>query len=69
MGTGNHGAEGRYKSGQRFVQGEQPYVLGLDLGYQSLRFGEILLIRGDILRVQRQDFEEKQRNAALVATS
>jgi hypothetical protein len=79
----HHRAQRRHEPRQRLVQGEQADILAVsakrglaneqtylsrDVGHRGPRFGQILLIRRDVLRVQRRDFEEEQRNAALVAT-
>jgi len=65
----DHGAQRRHISGQRLIQGEQPHVLGEHTRDGGLGLGEVLLVCGNVLRVQRRDFEEKERDAALVASA
>jgi hypothetical protein len=49
--TRHHGAQRRHISSQRLVQRKQPDILSQNVGKRGFRLGEVLLIRGNVLRV------------------
>jgi len=67
--TGHHRTQRCHETGQGFVEREQTDVLRQNIGDHSLGFSQVLLVRRDILGVQRRDFEKEKRYAALVASS
>lgn len=56
-------------SRQRLVERKEAKVLRGDLGRGCESFGKLFFVRGNILRVERRNLKQKNRNTALVASS
>lgn len=65
----DHGAQRSDVADERLVQSEQANIFGQDTVYDCLRLCQILLVCGDVLRIKGRNFEQKERDATLVAAT